>query len=412
METEVVQSSSIPEIEKDTMYLQENASKKLNEGLEPDETGNADEFVQKKVQKFYFAKLWPYQDQNFKSRIAEAEKLIEKMDQDMFPVHQKHMDLLSYQGRMHVQLKHLRNHKTRIEIAMGRKIGKLDDLNVALDKLTFANNANQRTAINSCSSRELINFMVHRPNNLLTKKKLFREIKESQEEGAVNSYSSGEDWTELIQWFYGRTECQNNIKLKKKIINEIKQLERVEKEATGNATEKGKIENPLNSRKAIKDRVNLLNEISEELRKEHLEVSAKISCVRKNIDVTNEEINPLWRQWNDIWLKKEEVKRYIRNLMKQQEEARATHDRYVSVMSNARELARKEDVKALQELSLREVDTFMCDWNRSKAFRYNYEKSILQSLDHRRLSRDGWIRNLHEEPLIQEGPISIEPTIN
>ncbi|KAL5793761.1 hypothetical protein ACOSP7_002355 [Xanthoceras sorbifolium] len=215
-----------------------------------------------------------------------------------------------------------------------------------------------------------------------------------------------------IQWFYGRTECQNNIKLKKKIINEIKQLERVEKEATGNATEKGKIENPLNSRKAIKDRVNLLNEISEELRKEHLEVSAKISCVRKNIDVINEEINPLWRQWNDIWLKREEVKRYIRNLMKQQEEARATHDRYVSVMSNARELARKEDVKALQELSLREVDTFMCDWNRSKAFRYNYEKSILQSLDHRRLSRDGWIRNLHEEPLIQEGPISIEPTIN
>ncbi|KAL5861066.1 hypothetical protein ACOSQ4_002362 [Xanthoceras sorbifolium] len=290
-----------------------------------------------------------------------------------------------YRESLLVQLNRLRNHTYRIEIALGRKIEALDDLNVDLDKLNFANNANRRTAVNSCSSRELINFMVHRPNNLLTKKKLFREIKESQEEGAVNSCSSGEDWTEL-----------------KKIINEIKQLERVGKEAIGNSTEKGKIENPLNSRKPIKNRVNLLNEISEELRKEHLEVSVKIRCVQKNIDVIDEELNPLLRQGNDIWLQKEEVKRHIRNLMKQQEEARATHDRYVSVMSNARELARKKDLKALLDLSLKEVDIFMCDWNRSKAFRYNYEKSILQSLDHRRLSRDGRIRNLHEEPLIQE----------
>ncbi|KAL5797553.1 hypothetical protein ACOSQ2_002373 [Xanthoceras sorbifolium] len=315
-----------------------------------------------------------------------------------------------YRESLLVQLNRLRNHTYRIEIALGRKIEALDDLNVDLDKLNFANNANRRTAVNSCSSRELINFMVHRPNNLLTKKKLFREIKESQEEGAVNSCSSGEDWTELVKIkstflslpFIVSIECLNNKKLKKKIINEIKQLERVGKEAIGNSTEKGKIENPLNSRKPIKNRVNLLNEISEELRKEHLEVSVKIRCVQKNIDVIDEELNPLLRQGNDIWLQKEEVKRHIRNLMKQQEEARATHDRYVSVMSNARELARKKDLKALLDLSLKEVDIFMCDWNRSKAFRYNYEKSILQSLDHRRLSRDGRIRNLHEEPLIQE----------
>ncbi|KAH7576943.1 hypothetical protein JRO89_XS01G0179200 [Xanthoceras sorbifolium] len=323
METEVVQSSSIPEIEKDTIYLHENAIKKLNEGLEPDETGNADELVQRKVHKFYFAKLWPHQDQNFKSRIAEAEKLIEKMDQEMFPVHQKHMDLWPYRERLRIQLKRLYNHKYRIKNALGWKKAALDDLNVALDKLNFANNANQRTAVNSCSSRELINF---------------------------------------ILWFYGRIECQNNKELKKKIINEIKQLECVGKKAIGNATEKGKIENPLNSRKAIQDRVNLINKISEELRKEHLEVSAKFSCVQKDIDAIDKEINPLWRQWSGIWLKKEEVKRHIENLMKQQEEARATHNRYVSVMSNARELARKKDVKALQELSLREADIFMCQF--------------------------------------------------
>ncbi|KAL5793762.1 hypothetical protein ACOSP7_002356 [Xanthoceras sorbifolium] len=348
METEVVQSSSIPEIEKDTIYLHENAIKKLNEGLEPDETGNADELVQRKVHKFYFAKLWPHQDQNFKSRIAEAEKLIEKMDQEMFPVHQKHMDLWPYRERLRIQLKRLYNHKYRIKNALGWKKAALDDLNVALDKLNFANNANQRTAVNSCSSRELINFMVHRPNNLLTKKISSERSKEIRRKELLIHIHQKKIGPNSI-------ECQNNKELKKKIINEIKQLECVGKKAIGNATEKGKIENPLNSRKAIQDRVNLINKISEELRKEHLEVSAKFSCVQKDIDAIDKEINPLWRQWSGIWLKKEEVKRHIENLMKQQEEARATHNRYVSVMSNARELARKKDVKALQELSLREI---------------------------------------------------------
>ena len=46
----------------------------------------------------------------------------------------------------------------------------------------------------------------------------------------------------------------------------------------------------------------------------------------------------------------------------------------------------------------------MSQWNRSKAFRDDYEKRILKSLDYRQMSRDGRIRNFDEKPLVTDSP--------
>lgn len=42
----------------------------------------------------------------------------------------------------------------------------------------------------------------------------------------------------------------------------------------------------------------------------------------------------------------------------------------------------------------------MAQWNNEKAFREDYEKRILSSLDNRFLSRDGRMRNPEEKPLV------------
>lgn len=42
----------------------------------------------------------------------------------------------------------------------------------------------------------------------------------------------------------------------------------------------------------------------------------------------------------------------------------------------------------------------MAEWNNEKAFREDYEKCILSSLDNRYLSRDGRMRNPEEKPLV------------
>lgn len=69
-------------------------------------------------------------------------------------------------------------------------------------------------------------------------------------------------------------------------------------------------------------------------------------------------------------------------------------------MIKAKELAAKKDVEALKEITEMEVETFMSLWNSNKAFRDDYVRRILPSLDIRQLGRDGRIRNPDENPLV------------
>ncbi|BAT95855.1 hypothetical protein VIGAN_08267300 [Vigna angularis var. angularis] len=54
-----------------------------------------------------------------------------------------------------------------------------------------------------------------------------------------------------------------------------------------------------------------------------------------------------------------------------------------AVLNKARDLATKKDINALDEVSHTEVEKFMALWNSDKAFRNDYEKRILASLDMR-----------------------------
>lgn len=80
------------------------------------------------------------------------------------------------------------------------------------------------------------------------------------------------------------------------------------------------------------------------------------------------------------------------------------------MLIKAKELAAKKDVEALRDLSDTEVSKFISFWSNSKAFREDYERRILPSLDMRQLSRDGRMRNPDEKPLlvVESTPIEAE----
>ncbi|KAF6141892.1 hypothetical protein GIB67_037860 [Kingdonia uniflora] len=86
-----------------------------------------------------------------------------------------------------------------------------------------------------------------------------------------------------------------------------------------------------------------------------------------------------------------------------------------SLLNNARELAAKKEITALEELSQTEGENFMSLWSSSKTFRADYERRILSSLDMRQLSRDGRTRNSDEKLLVPpvqapvQAPASAEP---
>lgn len=84
MGTEFMHNSSI--LESEEGYTVE----KLNQGQRVELDGR----VEKKVHQFYFIKFWPYEDQNVKSRIKEAEKLIEKIDEDALHINTKYSKLM------------------------------------------------------------------------------------------------------------------------------------------------------------------------------------------------------------------------------------------------------------------------------------------------------------------------------
>ncbi|XP_024630073.1 proton pump-interactor 1 isoform X2 [Medicago truncatula] len=77
---------------------------------------------------------------------------------------------------------------------------------------------------------------------------------------------------------------------------------------------------------------------------------------------------------------KKSIKHQIKNL---------NYYKYCSLINKVHQLSEEKDVTLLDEMSSSEVENFTLEWNSSKAFREDYEKKILQSLERRQLSGDG-----------------------
>ncbi|GFP86725.1 proton pump-interactor 1 [Phtheirospermum japonicum] len=100
--------------------------------------------------------------------------------------------------------------------------------------------------------------------------------------------------------------------------------------------------------------------------------------------------------------------------LKQLDEEKLVVEKVIGVLeAELIEVTKKRDktFETIRDMRKQRVDGFMALWNSNKAFRDDYKKRVLSSLDMRQLSKDGRLRNPNEKPLIQtEAPTTTTST--
>nr|KJB61876.1 hypothetical protein B456_009G387800 [Gossypium raimondii] len=195
----------------------------------------------------------------------------------------------------------------------------------------------------------------------------------------------------------------------KRILKEIKHLEGTREKVIANAAMRSKIQDSLGQKEDIQDQVKLMGVDLNGVRKEQHAVWSKKKQIKDKLDETETKIESLQNELKAVTLKRDKAFDNIQELRKQSDQGNSHFYQSRTIVHNAKLLAAQKDIKALEELSIVEVEKFMALWNGNKAFRDDYEKRILSSLDSRLLSRDGRIRNPDEKPLVApEKPVDSE----
>ncbi|OVA14910.1 hypothetical protein BVC80_8951g9 [Macleaya cordata] len=318
----------------------------------------------KQIHHFYFIKCPSYEDPELKTKIYQAEKEIKKKIEariccELFE-QLRQEEVIS-------QLKPLALEDKRYGTLMVEKRNELETLRRDSKKLHTARNTSREKSVGLCSSVEELNGLIfglqfrmqHQSNMLAEEKQLLREIKqlEGTREKIIGNFAMKVNFHDSVDRKASIQDLVERIEVDLDSVRESKQLNNV----------------------TIKEREEELKDIDNE-----------ISFLQLELTATNQ------KRWAEY-----EV---LVELKKQRDEGNAYYYQNCSLLNNARELAAKKDIVALEELSHTEVENFMSLWSSSKAFRDDYMKRILPSLDCRQLSRDGRIRNNDEKPLVSDFP--------
>ncbi|KAL3508683.1 hypothetical protein ACH5RR_028084 [Cinchona calisaya] len=212
--------------------------------------------------------------------------------------------------------------------------------------------------------------------------------------------SSEEELNHRIKSFQYHIQHESiTLNEEKQILREIKQLEGTREKVIANAALRAKIQESMGEKEALEDQMKLLRVDMDGVRKDQQVVFAKRKQLEEEKEAIEKVIKSLEEELTAVTQKRDKTFESIQELRKQREEGNSTFYQNRSLLNKSRGLAEKKDVEALKELSETEVDKFIFLWG-GKAFREDYERRILPSLDNRQLSRDGRMRNPDEKPLV------------
>ncbi|KAB1216606.1 Proton pump-interactor 1 [Morella rubra] len=323
----------------------------------------------KQIHSFYFVRYRTYDDPKIKAKIDLADKEIQRKNQARFQITEVLKAKRSDRAELISQIRALKDDNRQFRSILDEKRKEIEPLQHALGKLRNANSVGRGSGI--CSSEEELNDIIHS----LQYRIQHESIPLSEE---------------------------------KQLLRDIKQLEGTREKVIANAAMRAKIQDSLGQRDAIQDQVKLIGGDLDGVRKEKQVVQAKIKQLDDALKAVDNDINSVAEELKSVTQKRDKAYESIQQLRKQRDEGNAYFYQSRTILNKARELAAKKDIKALEELSHSEVDNFLSLWSSDKAFRDDYEKRILPSLDSRQLSRDGRIRNPDEKPLV----VLEEPTVS
>ncbi|GLT64044.1 hypothetical protein SLA2020_365610 [Shorea laevis] len=315
----------------------------------------------KQIHSFYFVRCRSYDDPKIKVKIDQADKEIQRKNQARYQITEGLKAKRSDRAELISQIRALKDDNRQFRTIFDEKRKEMEPLQQALGKLRYSNPAGRGSGI--CSSEEELNDVIH-----------------------SLQYRIQHESIPLTE--------------EKQIIREIKQLEGTREKVIANAAMRAKIQDSLGQKEAIQDQVKLIGGDLDGVRKEKQAIQGKIKQLDEALKAIDNEINSLAEELKVVTQKRDKAYESIQQLRKQRDEGNAYFYQSRTVLNKARELAAKKDIKALEELSHSEVENFVSHWSSDKAFRDDYEKRILPSLDSRQLSRDGRMRNPGEKPLV------------
>ena len=316
----------------------------------------------KQIHSFYFVRCRPYEDPHIKSKIDQLDKEITKKNQARYQVTEALKAKRSERAELISQIKALRGDSRQFQSIVDEKIKEIEPLQQALGKLRTNNNAG-RSGL--CSSEEELNDIIYS-----------LQYRIQHESISLNE--------------------------EKQIMREIKQLEGTREKVVANAAMRAKLQDSMGQKEAIQDQVKAIGGDLDGVKKERQAIRSKIKQIDDELKVIDKDIQTLQDELTVITQKREQAYESIQQLRKKRDEGNSHFHQSRIILNKAKELAAKKDVSAIEELSQTEVEKFMSHWNSDKAFRNDYEKRILPSLDMRQLSRDGRMRNPDEKPILEE----------
>ncbi|KAJ8483637.1 hypothetical protein OPV22_016122 [Ensete ventricosum] len=321
----------------------------------------------KKIHTFYFIRYRTIEDPKLKAKIDNADKEITKSTQTRLQITDALKAKRSERSNVISQLKPLTAEDKQYRMIMDEKRKSMEPLQDALGKLRSANIAVREKGVGLCSSEEELNDLIYSLH-----------------------YRMQHETLTLVE--------------EKQLIKEIKLLEGTREKVIVNATEKAKIQDSYGHRDAIQGQVKLINDDIGGIKKEKQAVRMKIKDLEEELKAIDDEISSLQEELDVINKKRNKAYETLIELRKSRDEVNAFYFQNRSLLNRAKDLAAKKDITSLEDLMRNEVEQFMSEWSSNKAFREDYEKRILSSLDSRQLSRDGRMRNPEEKPIISEAP--------
>ncbi|KEH16032.1 putative proton pump-interactor [Medicago truncatula] len=332
--------------------------------------------VSKLVHQFYFVKLWPTEPDSI-SKIRKEENIVMKINQDISEITDK------------IAKKTCHQRVRRNSVAIKGKI--LRDFNMALDELNIWNiEVASGGWFGEKLDKNSLNYLkIHGSKSLGEEKQILRDIKIQQKD--VASFKSLEVLKETLlrnggSIFFTRKVKNleemirgNYLNDRQKLVIEIEQfqIQHMERACKYDSL-----------KKSIKHQIKLLcDDNSLKNKREWMEFGTR--SISPGVEAINGKLYSLREKLNQKYNKKYEAKQRILKLKELYHENNLNYYKYCSLINKVHQLSEEKDVTLLDEMSSSEVENFTLEWNSSKAFREDYEKKILQSLERRQLSGDG-----------------------
>jgi uncharacterized coiled-coil DUF342 family protein len=328
----------------------------------------------KKTHFFYFVKYRWYEDQQLRTKSDQADRDLQNLQENRFQITEKLKAKRVERAKLISHLKSLGGETKQFRMKMDETRKEMEPLTQALGKLRNKNGSGPDRGVGICSSVEEL-------NNL------------------IKSYE------------YRMTHESISLTEEKKLMREIKNLEGTRDQVIANAQMREDLQVSLGKKEVIQDKVKILGVGLDGFRKDQKVVKAKLTELDDQKVAVDKQIKALQEELEMVTEKKDKAYERVIELRKQRDQGNSCFQQYMRTVNKAKELVSNAGVVAAKEFAEMEVDAFMSKWSNTKAFRDDYEKRILGSLDGRQFSRDGRMRNPDEKPLVPPValPVRSEP---